>query len=116
MKKCLSYCLLTAVLTLSGCGLPYRIDVDQGNIITANDIAKLQVGMSKDDVRLVLGDPLLNDVFHKDRWDYVQYYKHGKTQKQQKGVVSLYFTNGLLSSVNNKRMTELDRQPVDYSR
>lgn len=108
--------LLIASLTLTACSLPYRIDVDQGNIITAKDISRLQIGMSKDDVRLLLGDPLLNDVFHKDRWDYVQYFESGKTREQQKGVVSLQFTNGLLSSVNAKRHTELQREPVDYSR
>lgn len=116
MKKGLFSSLLAATLTLSACSVPYRIDIDQGNIITATDISRLQIGMSKDDVRLILGDPLLNDVFHKDRWDYVQYYKSGKTQKQQKGVVSLYFTNGLLSSVNDKRITELQKEAVDYSR
>lgn len=105
---------LISLLTLSACGIPYRIDIDQGNIITADEVSRLQIGMSKEDVRLVIGDPLLNDVFHQDRWDYVQYHQSGKTREKQKGLVSLYFTHGLLTNINSNRHTELKREPVNY--
>ena len=53
---------------LSGC--VYRIDVQQGNYVTQDAVAKMKEGMNKAEVRQVLGTPLLVDVFHNDRWDY----------------------------------------------
>jgi outer membrane protein assembly factor BamE len=60
------------VITQSGCagfGV-HRIDVQQGNLVTAEQVAKVKPGMSRQDVKNVLGTPLLQDVFHADRWDY----------------------------------------------
>lgn len=50
---------------------PYKFDIQQGNFVTQQDVAKLQTGMSKEQVRFILGTPLLNDAFHANRWDYV---------------------------------------------
>jgi outer membrane protein assembly factor BamE len=50
---------------------PYKFDIQQGNFVTQQDVAKLQVGMTKEQVRFILGTPLLNDAFHSNRWDYV---------------------------------------------
>lgn len=107
--------LLLSVLT-TACSIPYKIDIEQGNVITKKDIANLSIGMSKDDVQLAIGDPLLNDTFHKNRWDYVQYYKNGRTSDIQRGLVSLYFTNGLLSKIDAKQITEINTEPVPYGK
>ena len=60
-------------LLLAGCGwlTPYRIDVQQGNYVSQEMVAKLRRGMSKEQVRYILGTPLVTDIFHADRWDYV---------------------------------------------
>jgi outer membrane protein assembly factor BamE len=50
---------------------PYKFDIQQGNFVTKEDTAKLKIGMGKDEVRFIMGTPLLNDAFHADRWDYV---------------------------------------------
>jgi outer membrane protein assembly factor BamE len=50
---------------------PYRADVVQGNFISSEQVGQLRAGMSRNDVRNVLGTPLLASVFHADRWDYV---------------------------------------------
>ena len=50
---------------------PYRADVVQGNFISSEQVGQLRAGMSRNDVRSVLGTPLLASVFHADRWDYV---------------------------------------------
>jgi outer membrane protein assembly factor BamE len=69
--------LLVSCILASGCGpFVYKIDVQQGNYITQDAVAKLKPGMTKAEVRQVLGTPLLNDVFHADRWDY--YYSNAK--------------------------------------
>jgi outer membrane protein assembly factor BamE len=51
--------------------LPYRIDVVQGNVVTAEQVARVKEGMTRLQVREVLGTPLLADIFHGGRWDYV---------------------------------------------
>lgn len=59
---------------------PYKFDIQQGNFITQQDVARLQVGMTKEQVRFILGTPLLNDAFHSNRWDYV--YRLAKANGQ----------------------------------
>jgi outer membrane protein assembly factor BamE len=71
--------LAISCLLATGCGaLVYKIDVQQGNYITKDLVDKLKPGMSKPEVRQLLGTPLLNDVFHADRWDY--YYSNVKAR------------------------------------
>lgn len=108
--------LLTAVsMTAIGCsGFPYRIDVDQGNIIDAQSLSRLQVGMSKEEVERNIGSPLLKDMFHRNRWDYVQYYKNGRTQAIQHGKVSLFFTNGLLSQIQRGNIKPVEVEALPY--
>lgn len=57
--------------TLSGLIKPYKSEVIQGNFVSSEQVAALRVGMSKNQVRYILGTPLLTDVFHAERWDYV---------------------------------------------
>jgi outer membrane protein assembly factor BamE len=64
---------LLLALQLAGCGwlAPYRIDIQQGNFVSQDMVTQLKRGMTKDQVRFILGTPLLTDIFHADRWDYV---------------------------------------------
>ncbi len=57
--------------TLFGLLSPYRIEIVQGNVVTQEVMAQIQPGLGKNPVREILGTPLLTDVFHEDRWDYV---------------------------------------------
>jgi len=72
IKSFTSVAVLTLVLT--GCsGFPgvYKIDIPQGNIVSQEDVNKLRPGMTKRQVRFVLGTPLVVDSFNADRWDYI---------------------------------------------
>lgn len=77
MKPLLSpvYCLalLAALGGFAGCSslTPYKIEVVQGNFVSKEQLAALKPGMSRQQVRAVLGSPLVTSVFHADRWDYV---------------------------------------------
>lgn len=51
--------------------MPYRVEVVQGNVVTAEQIVRVTEGMSRTQVREALGTPLLTDIFHADRWDYI---------------------------------------------
>jgi len=75
MRPSLPAVLLLAVL-LSACNLLYKPEVQQGDPLTPAMIAALKPGMTKRQVRLLLGSPPVNDVFHPDRWDYL--YSVGK--------------------------------------
>jgi outer membrane protein assembly factor BamE len=56
---------------------PYRPDIQQGNFVSKEMLAQLKVGQSRDQVRFILGSPLLTDVFHDDRWDFPFYLARG---------------------------------------
>ncbi|WP_322107214.1 outer membrane protein assembly factor BamE [Paraburkholderia sp. J41] len=58
---------------------PYRITIVQGNFVSAEAAAQMRVGMSRADVKQLLGTPLLTDMFHANRWDYIFYFKRGST-------------------------------------
>lgn len=77
---------------------PYRITVVQGNFVSAEQAAQLHAGMTRDEVRTLLGTPLLTDMFHADRWDYVFYFKRGfKVVVQERDLV-LHFSGDTLTS------------------
>jgi outer membrane protein assembly factor BamE len=70
---------------------PYRITVVQGNFVSQEMAAQMQTGMSRAQVKQLLGTPLLTDMFHADRWDYVFYFKRGSTNVvQQRDFVVLF--------------------------
>ena len=91
--------------SLAACGLripgitPYKIDIQQGNFISQDMVAQLKPGMSKDQVRLTLGTPLLTDVFHADRWDYV-YWREAPDGKRESRRVAVFFADGKLARVD----------------
>ena len=67
---------------------PYKLDVQQGNVVTQDMVAKLKVGMTRSQVKFILGTPLVVDAFHADRWDYVYLnQKAGKLQEQRRLTV-----------------------------
>jgi outer membrane protein assembly factor BamE len=77
---------------------PYRITVVQGNFVSSEMAAQMQVGMTRAQVRQVLGTPLLTDMFHADRWDYVFYFKRGSTAIVQQRDFVVLFSGDLVTS------------------
>lgn len=69
---------------------PYRLEIQQGHVMTDEAMGKLRAGMTKNQVSQVLGTPLLNDVFHANRWDYVHYVSRRGNMKDQKHVALLF--------------------------
>lgn len=77
---------------------PYKIDIQQGNMVTQEMVSKLKPGMTRAQVRFLLGTPLVTDVFHADRWDYVyRYQKSGKVAEERR--VALIFERDVLKRV-----------------
>lgn len=94
-----------AVFVLAGCEAvrtwaptflkPYRPDVQQGNMITKEMVEQLRPGMSREQVRFLLGTPLLTSVFHQDRWDYVFRLARGSGEVQLRRLVVFFKDNRL---------------------
>ena len=91
-------------LAASGCSIlpenyvpsfvkPYKFDIQQGNFITLQDVAKLQTGMTKEQVRFIMGTPLLNDAFHTNRWDYVYRLLRADGQTTQSRYTVIFENN-----------------------
>lgn len=88
-KLKLGITILAGSLFLSACGggkwgFPYKLDVQQGNWITASQVEQLEEGMSRDQVQYLLGTPVLQNVFRNDRWDYPYYTKPGYGETKQR--------------------------------
>lgn len=99
-------CLAPAVLTacalnspnadrVLGLVTPYKIDVTQGNVVTQELAAQVKPGMSREQVRDLLGSPLLTSAFHADRWDYVFTLRRQGVPPQQRSVVAHFKGNVL---------------------
>ncbi len=70
--------LMAALLMAPVTGCVYRIDVQQGNLLKDNEIEAVKVGMTRSQVRFLLGTPAVADPFQQDRWDYIYYFRQGR--------------------------------------
>jgi len=101
--------LFAAVIT--GCGnnfgFPgvYRIDVEQGNIVTQEMVDQLKPGMSRRQVRFVMGTPLVEDTFNDDRWDYRYTVRNGIDTLEQ-NQVTVFFEGDALVNVSGSLLPE----------
>ena len=77
---------------------PYKIDIVQGNFVSREQVEALKVGMSRGQVKNILGTPLLTDVFHADRWDYVFTFKRQGVEPQARKV-TVFFTDDTLARI-----------------
>jgi outer membrane protein assembly factor BamE len=77
---------------------PYRIDIQQGNYVTLDMLAKLKPGMTRSQVRYVMGTPLIVDAFHQNRWDYVYNYRKAGELTEQR-VVTMVFEGDRLARI-----------------
>mgnify|MGYP000607374644 CR=1 FL=1 len=92
--------VIAIALSLSACSSwVYRIDIPQGNYLEQKSIDKIQIGMTKEQVKYVLGTPVLIDTFNNDTWNYIYSFKSGRNEKLdiQKSF-TVRFENDLLVS------------------
>jgi outer membrane protein assembly factor BamE len=115
MQKTLIYLVLSATL-LTGCSGPgekseyrdsalgnlpfvYKMPVQQGNIITEDMVDRLELGMTRNQVRFLLGTPMLTDIFHTERWDYTYTIRRGHGETQIKRL-TLFFDDDTLARIS----------------
>lgn len=107
MHKGLFLSLLLVAPLLSACNYvpripgitPYRMEIQQGNFVSQEMVSQLKPGMTKEQVRFVLGTPLVTDIFHPDRWDYVYWRETSQGQREQRKLTVL-FENGQLARLD----------------
>ena len=94
---------LLIFLLVAGCGVPripgitpYKPDIQQGNFVSHEMVQQLKPGMTREQVRFLLGTPLLTDIFHADRWDYV-YWREAPNGKRESRKLALFFSDGKLA-------------------
>ena len=93
------------VILLSACSV-YKVDVQQGNVLEAKQIEKLKIGMTRQQVLFIMGDPLLKDPFHQDRWDYIHLLTPGD-EKTTRQLLTLYFSGGTLSRIEDSALEKI---------
>lgn len=100
IKYKMKFIITLSLLILTSACANYKLEIQQGNLITQEDVSKLQKGMSKSEVQALLGTPLLKDNFNNNRWDYV-FYQHRSKDKDEEKNLSLTFENDQLVNVSN---------------
>lgn len=89
---------LLALSLFAACKGIYRPVVQQGNVVTQEMMDQLKIGMSRRQVRFILGTPLIEDPFHKDRWDYY-YSQLSRKQDLERSSVSVFFEDDRLAEI-----------------
>ncbi len=103
MRKTVYTILISAlIIGLGGCSgklfTVYKIDVQQGNAVDFENVEMLKVGMTRDQVKFLLGTPMVADIFHPDRWDYVYYFIPGYGERERRHL-TLYFNGDNVSEI-----------------
>jgi outer membrane protein assembly factor BamE len=105
MRK--AFVFLLAAVLLSGCSFTYRQPIFQGNLLDKQNVDKLKPGMSKAQVIALVGDPVVADPFHHERWDYVASERRGHKKTQVKNL-TLYFEGDSLARMEGEYFPEED--------
>mgnify|MGYP001452125492 CR=1 FL=1 len=83
--------LVVLVFTILSSGCVYQAALSQGNLLEQEDIDQVEVGMTRGQVRFLLGTPMIDDPFHVDRWDYVYFLRVGRDKAALKRWISIYY-------------------------
>ena len=103
--------LLLATLPLGGC--IYRMNIQQGNYLEGKTVAQLQVGMTRSQVRYLLGSPMVPDIFNKDRWDYLYYFKSGHLERPEQRHLVVLFKDDKVESFKRDNIPDVAPRAPD---
>ena len=82
-------------------GCVYRMNIQQGNFLEPRAVSQLQVGMTRSQVRYLLGTPMVPDAFDSDRWDYLYYLKKGRLQAPEQRHLIVFFQDDKVTRFDN---------------
>jgi outer membrane protein assembly factor BamE len=98
-------------LVLSACLKTHRIDIQQGNVITEAEVDQLEPGMTKREVRYILGTPLVVDPFHQNRWDYYYFFDR-RGEENIRRRITIIFEDDLMMAVEGDISTNTENSIV----
>lgn len=98
MRKTRSLIVILTLLSLASACV-YQASLSQGNLLDQEDVDQLEVGMTRNQVRFLLGTPMIDDPFHENRWDYVYYLRVGRERATFKRWLSVYFDGDNVSEI-----------------
>ncbi|MFW9606369.1 MAG: outer membrane protein assembly factor BamE [Pseudomonas sp.] len=115
MLTCLTF---LGIATLAGCSFPgvYKIDIQQGNVITQDMIDQLRPGMTRSQVRFIMGNPLITDTFHANRWDYLYSIQPGGGPRQQERVSLTFDRNDRLMGLSGNFLPGTSRDDAIHGK
>jgi outer membrane protein assembly factor BamE len=105
---------LALLIPLGGC--VYRMNIQQGNFLEKRVVQQLQVGMTRSQVRYLLGTPMVPPTFDTDRWDYLYYLKKGRLHRPQQYLLTVYFQNDKVARIDNHGKAAIDSEPTATER
>ena len=104
-RRLLTLASLATILAASS-GCVYRMNIQQGNFLEGRTVDQLQNGMTRSQVRYLLGTPMVPDAFDKDRWDYLYYFKKGRLRKPEERHLIVFF--------KDDKVEKFERNNVPY--
>ncbi|MDP9084614.1 MAG: outer membrane protein assembly factor BamE [Pseudomonadota bacterium] len=115
MKIIQSLVLGTAVAAFTS-GCVYRINIQQGNFLDQAAVEQVKAGMTRSQVRYLLGTPMVADPFDKERWDYIYYLKKGRGRHVDSRRVTVYFTDDKVAKLDKPTAAEAAAQDASAAK
>ena len=100
-KRFLILIFVIASALASGC--VYQAALSQGNLLDQEDVDQAEVGMTRGQIRFLLGTPMIDDPFHDDRWDYIYFLRIGKEKAQFKRWIAIHFEDDRVVEIDKER-------------
>src|ERR1700674_356709 len=108
--KIIQCLILGSAVTLTATGCVYRINIQQGNFLNQGAVDTVKEGMTRSQVRYLLGTPMVADSFNKERWDYIYYLKKGRSRHVDSRRVTVYFEGDKVAKLDKPTAAEAAAQ------
>jgi outer membrane protein assembly factor BamE len=108
--------LVTLAVSLTAGACVYRINIQQGNFLDQKDVDQVKDGMTRSQVRYLLGTPMVADSFDKERWDYIYYLKKGRSRHVDSRRVTVYFDGDKVAKLDKPTDAEAAAQDASAAK
>jgi outer membrane protein assembly factor BamE len=108
--------LVTLAVSLTASACVYRINIQQGNFLDQKDVDQVKDGMTRSQVRYLLGTPMVADSFDKERWDYIYYLKKGRSRHVDSRRVTVYFDGDKVAKLDKPTDAEAAAQDASAAK
>jgi outer membrane protein assembly factor BamE len=116
LTKTLQRVLCALILGALASGCVYRINIQQGNFLDQAAVEQVKAGMTRSQVRYLLGTPLVADSFNKERWDYIYYLKKGRSRHVDSRRVTVYFDGEKVARLDKPTAAEAAAQDASAAK